>query len=78
MQLHLLLQQPSVKLSLAAFGAIPKTPESVNSSRVGPQRQEEMRWRQRARVMEEKKNHISLTQNETDAQVVNITSNYLP
>lgn len=77
MQLYL-LQQPSVKLSLAALGAHSQDSRKCEQLKGKSQRQEEMRRRQGATVMEEKKNHISLTQKETDAQVVNITSNYLP
>lgn len=57
--------------------AIPQTPESVTEPR------EWVPWARREAMEggshgDEKKNHISLAKNETGAQVVNITSNYLP
>lgn len=54
----------------------PQTPESVAGPREWVPWQEAKPWREGATVM--KKNHISLAKNETGAQVVSITSNYLP
>lgn len=79
MQLHLVLHQPPARLSPAAFSCQSPDSRMCAQPKGGSQGREGKRWGEGAGVVgKKKKNHISLAKGETGAQVVNITSNYLP
>ena len=75
MQSHHLLYQPRANLSAAALPQAPRNYETPSGRSRG---QEGKQWREGARVVKKLKNPVSLAKSETGAQVVNITSNYLP
>ena len=78
MQSHHLLYQPRANLSAAALNGRSPGSRHCETPSGRSRGQEGKQWREGARVVKKVKNPVSLAKSETGAQVVNITSNYLP
>ena len=78
MQSHHFLYQPWANLSAAALCGCSPGSRNCETPAGRSRGQEGKQWREEAKVVKEVKNPISLAKSETGAQVVNITSNYLP
>jgi len=78
MQFHHFLYQPWANLSAAALGGCSPSSRNCETPAGRSRGQKGKQSREGAKVVKEVKNPISLAESETDAQVVNITSNYLP